>query len=227
MKLSNNTIEVLKNFSAINSNIAFGTESKVLRTVAISKNLMAKSNVEEDFPYKFGVYDLPQFLSCLGMFENPDLEFDDSQKFALISDGNSTIKYYFSDIENLVTTDKDLNMPNIDVTFTITDSQLGAIRKASGALSGDNLVITKKDDGNIKLTVTDIDDPTSNEYSLDITDCNIDTEATFEFIFNIGNFKFNTADKYVFGISSKMISSVVAGDTNYWVALDKNSKYGV
>jgi hypothetical protein len=226
MKLSNNTIEALRSFATINSNIAFGVEPKTLRSVAISKNLMAKTSIEEDFPYKFGVYDLNQFLSCVTLFENPELTFSDTQKFVTISDGISSIQYFFSDIENLVTSDKDLKMPDTEVTFTLTDTQLKAISKASGVIAGDHMLVTNKD-GTISVTVTDTEDPTSNKFSLDIANCDIKTDENFEFIFNINSFKFKTASEYVFDISSKMISAVKAGDTQYWVALDKNSKYGV
>ena len=187
---------------------------------------MAKTSIEEDFPYKFGVYDLNQFLSCVTLFENPELTFSDTQKFVTISDGISSIQYFFSDIENLVTSDKDLKMPDTEVTFTLTDTQLKAISKASGVIAGDHMLVTNKD-GTISVTVTDTEDPTSNKFSLDIANCDIKTDENFEFIFNINSFKFKTASEYVFDISSKMISAVKAGDTQYWVALDKNSKYGV
>jgi hypothetical protein len=226
MKLSNETIEVLKSFAGINSNIAFGVESKTLRSVAISKNIMGKATITEDFPYKFGIYDLNQFLSCVGLFNDPNLVFSDNQNFVTISDSGSSIQYFFSDIENLVTSDKDLQMPESEVTFTITNDQLNAIRKASGIISGDH-VIANNNNGVIKLTVTDTTDPTSNKFSLDITNCNIKTTEQFDFIFNVNSFKFKEAGEYVFDISSKMISAVKAGDTNYWIALDKNSKYGV
>jgi len=49
MKLSKSTVEVLRNFSNINSNIAIGDSGSV-RTVAIAKNLMGKAEIPEEFP---------------------------------------------------------------------------------------------------------------------------------------------------------------------------------
>lgn len=226
MKLSNNTIDALRSFAFINSNIALGVEPNVLRSVAISKNLMAKTAITETFPHKFGIYDLNQFLSCVSLFDSPELTFDESQKFVTIGDASSSIQYFFSDIENLITSDKDLNMPECEVSFTLTDAQLKSINKAAGVISGDHMVI-KNSNGVISVTVTDIEDPTSNKFNLDVTTCDIKTEKSFEFIFNINSFKFKESAEYVFDISSKMISAVKAGDTQYWVALDKNSTYGV
>jgi len=117
-------------------------------------------------------------------------------------------------------------MATDDVTFTVTADQMSSIRKASAALKATDLVATKNTDGGvwIKLTVTDKENPTSNEFDINIANCGINIDSNFEFVFNINNFKFNNADEYVFGVSSKLISSVRAGNTNYWVALEKTSK---
>lgn len=227
MKLSNETRDVLTNFSKINDNLVVGSETGVVRTVATSRNIMAKASVTEEFPFKFGIYDLNEFLSCLNMFDDPALAFE--EKFVKITDGVQAIKYWFADPENLTTSDKEIKMPVCEVKFTLTDDQLTKIRKASSALKADQLVIKHNRDGGIfiKAVVTDVENPSSNQYSLNIANCNIDTEENFEFVFNINNFKFNQADEYAFEVSSKMISSVTAGDIQYWVALDKSSKYGV
>jgi len=229
MNLSNETVEVLKNFAAINSNIAFTTDN-TLRTVAVSRNVMAKASVSESFPYEFGVYDLPEFLSALSMFEEPNLSFDNNKKFVTVTNanGSSSIKYFFSDVSNLVTAKNDPKMPDVAVSFELTGSQLNSIRKASGALKADQLVIKptligSQNDAGVELIVTDVKNPTSNEFKLSVkTDINNDTE--FEFVLNIGNFKFSMCDSYKFEISSKLIASVTAVDTQYWLALEKSSK---
>jgi hypothetical protein len=200
MKLSNETKDVLKTFANINSNIAIGSNG-TLRTVAISKNLMGKASYTEDFPYEFGIYDLNEFLSCVNMFDDPTLNFDDGEKFVKITDGISAIKYYFSSIDNLTVSTRDIDIPTDDVTFTITADQMSSIRKAAGALKANDLVVTKNTDGGTwtKLTVTDRDNPTSNEFDINISNCNINIDSDFEFVFNINNFKFNNADEYNFG----------------------------
>ena len=96
MKLDSQILEILNNFQTINSNIALG-EDGFVRTMAVSKTLMAKANISDQFPYEFGIYDLGEFLSCLSMFDDPTLTFDDNQKFVNITDGVTTFKYYFSD----------------------------------------------------------------------------------------------------------------------------------
>jgi hypothetical protein len=221
MNLSIETIGVLKNFAAINSNIAFNTDS-VLRTVAVSKNIMAKSAITESFPYDFGIYDLTEFLGAINMFEDPDLAFDESKKFVSITDGTSSLKYFFSDISNLVIAKNEPKMPDVAVSFTLNDVQMNTLRKASGALKAANLVATPNGSGQIDLTVTDVKNPTSNEFKLTV-DAVINNDTDFNFVLNIGNFKFSTSDEYVFDISTKRIASVTAESTQYWLALEKSS----
>ena len=74
MKLSNEIKDVLNNFQSINSNIAIGEEGDFIRTMSVSKTLMAKANVNPGptyvWPYTFGIYDLGEFLACLNMFDD-------------------------------------------------------------------------------------------------------------------------------------------------------------
>ncbi len=61
MKLSTETISVLKNFGAINQGIMF-KKGKTLKTVSSHKNILAEVTIKEDIPAEFGVYDLPCLL---------------------------------------------------------------------------------------------------------------------------------------------------------------------
>ena len=57
MKLSDNTLSVLKNFSSINQSILFKEGSR-LRTISVMKNIMAEATITEELPKDFGIYDL-------------------------------------------------------------------------------------------------------------------------------------------------------------------------
>ena len=50
-------------------------------------------------------------------------------------------------------------------------------------------------------------------------------EAEFDFVFDINNFKFKPADSYEFGIDKKQVALIKAGNTDYWVALDKTTTF--
>ena len=76
MKLSDNTLSLLKNFSTINQSILFKQGSK-LRTISVMKNILAEATVDEELPKDFGIYDLNQFLNGLGLHHDPELDFGD------------------------------------------------------------------------------------------------------------------------------------------------------
>ena len=74
MQLSNDTVEVLKNFSTINPNLVIEPGQKV-KTISESKTVMASAEIVEDFPEQVGIYDLNEFLSVLNLVETPDVDF--------------------------------------------------------------------------------------------------------------------------------------------------------
>ena len=97
MKLSEHTTSVLKNFASINQNLVI-KEGKTISTMSAMKNIVAKAEVDEDFPREIAIYDLNEFLAALSLFTNPVLDF--SENFVMITEegktGNS-LKYFYSD----------------------------------------------------------------------------------------------------------------------------------
>jgi len=230
MKFSNEIKDVLSNFQTINSNIALGEEGGMIRSMSTSKTLMAKANVQPEapyeWPYAFGIYDLGEFLACLNMFEDPTLNFDEDKKFVTITDGITQFKYFFSDIDILTVPTKDIDLPCADIQFTLTLDQLNQLRKASATLKTNQLSIRKNDSAAfIECVIVDKQNPTSNQFSMNVSNCSINTSADFDLVLDMNNFKFVNADSYEFGIDKKLIASVMAGNTQYWVALDKTTTY--
>ena len=76
MKLSEHTVEVLKNFATINQNLVI-KEGSTLTTMSAMKNIVAKADVEESFDKEVAIYDLNEFLASISLFTNPILEFED------------------------------------------------------------------------------------------------------------------------------------------------------
>ena len=72
MKLSNKTIDVLKNFSGINQNILIKEGTK-LRTMSTMKNILGEADITESFPKGFGIYDLNEFLGVLTLANDPEI----------------------------------------------------------------------------------------------------------------------------------------------------------
>jgi len=225
MKLSEETLSTLKNFASINANIVMNP-GNIVKTMSESKTIMGQATIPESIPNQFGIYDLNEFLGVVSMFDDPTFDFDPNMKFVKVSEGNRSVKYFFSDASILTTPTKDITMPPCEVTFTLTATDMVDIRKASSALGVTDLVVRINPDEPPKLVVTDTEDATSNTYEVDVPNCSAAGVAC-NLVFNIGNFKF-VNDDYDVCISSKLLSSFTAknNNTQYWVALEKKSTFG-
>jgi len=224
MKLSNNTISVLKNYASINQNLVI-KEGKEITTMSAMKNIIARAEVEEDFPQEVAIYDLNEFLSCLSLFKSPNLEFENT--FVTITEENNpktALKYFYSDPSVVTTPSKMITMPSNEITFTLDSSTLSNITKAAAVISSADLVL-ENTNGTSSLTVKDKKNDTANSYSMGVE---TQGEGNFSFFFKVENLKLIDG-KYTVDISSKNISHMKNESTpiEYWIALEPESNYSV
>lgn len=223
MELTAKTLDVLKNYASINSNIVI-EKGAVVKTVSEAKNVLSSATLDTEFPRGFGIYDLNEFLSTLSLLDSPRITFDES--YALISDGSgrSRIKYHYTNPDILTSPKKDIIMPECEVKFTLDRDTLSRVKRAASVLGHTEMSVANQD-GVLVLSVIDNNDKTSNAFSIDV-DGTFGDEA-FNFVFNISNLKMVEGD-YDVGISSKLISHFVNKESGieYWVALEKTSTYG-
>lgn len=215
--------QVLKNFAGINPNIVV-EKGNTIRTLSEGRNVFGKATVDVDFPIKFGIYDLNEFLSVLSLVDEPKLTFSESSCTVADTTGRSNIRYFFTDTDHLTTPTKDIKMPDADVMFNIGNDTLNKIKRAASSLGHSELSITPNN-GSIALTVFDSENPTSNTFSVDV-DGRYSTDK-FNLILSIANLKVLPGD-YQVDISSKLISHFTSTDSGveYWIALEKTSSYG-
>ena len=223
MEICANTVNVLKNFSAINGNIVIKPGNKLM-TISEAKNILAEAKVPEEFNSIVGIYDLTEFLNVLGLVDKPRVRFEENYMNIGGQSGRELVKYYYADTEMLTTPTKPIDMPEADVWFTLDESTLMGLKRAASVFGHGQLSI-EPDNGSIKLSVVDPDNSTANEYSIEV-DGGYNNDS-FKFILNIGNLKM-VVDTYEVKISSKLISQFTneGGDLTYWVALEKSSQYG-
>ena len=167
MKLSNETREVLKNYSTINANLLV-TSGNQLTTMSQMKNIVSTANLPDTFDTEFAIYDLNEFLSAMSLFEDPTLEFGDNS--VSISQGGQSLKYFYSDPTVVTTPKSNITMPEPDAIFTLTQSVFNQILKASSVLGVPDLVMNASVTGEVELTVTDRKNSTSNTFSLVVGD---------------------------------------------------------
>jgi len=226
MELNENILTVLKNFSTINQNILID-EGNEIKTISEAKNVLAKAIVNQQFPKRFGVYDLNEFINVLSLVDTPNLEFQDNYINIQDSTGRSKIKYFFSAEETITTLQKDIKMPEADIEFVLDKDTLNRIKRASTTLGHNILSIQSEREGILSLSVLDKENATSNKFTIDVGG-DFDEKLTFNYMIDINNLKLISSD-YKVKISSKLISEFTSTElpVTYWIALEKSSVPGV
>ena len=217
--LSKKTLDVLKNFSTINSSIVFRQGSTV-RTISNAENILAKFTGEEVFPSDFAIYDLSQFLSGISLFNDPQLEFTSSD-FVSIRGGRQSAKYYFSDPEITLKSapEKNVNFPGADLQFNLSGEELIQLQKASAVYSLPDLTFQSEEGlDTIKLILRDKENDTSNTYDLTVAGC---ATGTFSLDVKIENIRLLPGD-YSVKVSKHLISewTNIDVDLTYYIALE-------
>lgn len=218
MKLSENTFNILKNFSGINQSISV-KEGNVLRTISVAENIFAVANVSENFPRDFSIYDLNEFLGGLSLMKDADIEFED-QNYLSIKSNRSSIKYFFSDSSLIKQApEKELKLPDEDIEFVLTQTDLNRLKKVAAVYQLPDLSVIG-DGQEVNVVVRDKENDTSNTFSINVG------ETTDEFVLNlkVENVKLLEGD-YNVVMSRRLISRFTNKNIpiTYWIALEPDS----
>jgi hypothetical protein len=221
MKLSDNTLTILKNFAGINNSILV-KEGNRLRTISVAKNILAEADISEEFPRDFAIYDLNQFLNGLSLHADPDLDFKE-ESYLSIREGKRRVKYFFADPNVIIAPpEKEINLPSQDVCFQLDSTSLEKLVKAAAVYQLPDLSAVGEA-GVIKLVVRDKKNDTSNEYAIVVGE----TDQEFTFNFKVENIKI-IPGAYDVVVSSKLLSQFTNTRYNliYYIALEPDSTFG-
>lgn len=219
MRIDTNTLNVLKNFAKINPSIVI-QEGNTLKTMSPSKTIMAKATVTTEFSKRFAIYNLDRFISTLSLFKDPELKFNDSYVSISDSGGKASQKYTYSD-ESTITKapDKEINLPSVDVSFTLTNEHLKDVEKAAGVLSLPEIVVVG-DGSVVSIQAADTKNPSGDIYSIEIGL----TDKVFKAIFKSENIRI-IPGQYEVSICSRGISHFVGKEAEYWIAVEQSSTF--
>jgi hypothetical protein len=224
MQLSSDTINVLKNFGAINQGILF-KKGKVLKTMSSGKNILAEVTIKEDIPTEFGIYDLNKFLSVVSLHkDNPTFEFGDKEVKIVGNKGRSKMKYRFCEPTMIVTPpEKQLAMPNPEVSFSLSAEDFDWVMKAAGVL-GSPQVAVESDGSKVTILAFDSSDSSAHTDALEVSDANGDK---FRFIFKTEHLTKLFGGAYDVQISSKGISNFKhkTVELQYWISTETGSTF--
>jgi len=215
IKLEPKTINVLKNFSSINASLLF-KPGNVLATFSTTKTVMAKATIEQTFEKQFAIYDLSRFLSTLSLFTDPTLEI--GEKFLTIAGTGKSMRYGYADEKLIIVPpEKGIKLPEVDVSFKLTNEALVDVMKGLGVLRLPEIAVVG-DGTDINLQAIDSKNPFSDVYSVNVGK----TDKTFRMVFKSENIKVLPGD-YDVEISSKGISHFTGKGVEYWVAVEANA----
>jgi len=221
MKLSEKTLNILKNFSSINQSILV-KQGNQLRTISVAKNILAEAEIKEDFPRDFAIYDLNQFLNGLSLHQDPEMDFS-PDSYVNIREGKRRVKYFYADPNVIISPpEKAIQLPSQDVCFQLDSVTLEKLLKAAAVYQLPDLSVIGED-GVVKLVVRDKKNDTSIEYAEVVGE----TDKQFTFNFKIENIKI-IPGAYDVIVSSKLLSQFTNSnhDLKYYIALEPDSTFG-
>lgn len=215
MKISKQTIEILKNFATINQNLLI-REGNVLMTRTVARTMFASATVDTDFPRQVGIYNLASFLGALSLFSDPDVEFGETSM--TISQGKNKVCYNYADPEVLAYPDKAINDQSVDANFTLTEENLKSLLKA-GAILGSTDICIKGADGKIVCSVLDPSNVSANTFSVEVGE----TDEEFDLYLKLENMKLLNGN-YDVSLSRKMITKFNNTGTSYVLYIGNSKK---
>jgi len=220
MKLSEKTLNILKNFSSINQSILV-KQGNQLRTISVAKNILAEAEIKEEFPRDFAIYDLNQFLNGLSLHQDPEMDFS-PDSYLSIREGKRRVKYFYADPNVIISPpEKAIQLPSQDVCFQLDSVTLEKLLKAAAVYQLPDLCAVGEG-GVVKLVVRDKKNDTSNEFAIVVGE----TDKEFAFNFKVENIKI-IPGAYDVIVSSKLLSQFTNSnhDLKYYIALEPDSVY--
>lgn len=163
MKISTQTLSLLKSFAGINPNLVI-KPGNVIVTQNATSSVNAKAVVEENFPTEVAIYDLGQLLNLLSISkESSDIEFKDN--YLLInSPSGGVLRYYYA--ETAIMKQPRMDDPVLEeiFKFTLDASDMNVVQKTASVV-GATMITLEAKDGQVTLLVNSPNIQTSNSYS--------------------------------------------------------------
>ena len=148
MKFSNDTMNILKNFSLINQSILFKPGNQLRTTNGAA--VFAEAEILETIPIKAPIWDLPKLLSVMSIVDSPEIDFFPT--YLTITSKNNVIRYAYA-AESLIKSppDKSVVVKDTFAELDLSWESIDKILKAVSILRTDVLTF-KSEDSKVLLT---------------------------------------------------------------------------
>ena len=221
MKLSDNTVQILKNFSGVNQSLLF-KEGNKLRTISPLSTIFVEATVAESFPKEFALYDLNKLLAKISLYKEADLSFEDDRLGIFDANKKKSDNIKYCSVKVIKTPpEKSISLGSSDCSFTLSQEDLEWMKKSAG-ISGSPNFVFESDGDTIKFTATDVKDNASDQSTIEIGAG--DGKTTFHVVMKVDNFKLMDGS-YEVEISKKGLAKFKHKniDITYFIAIEAAS----
>lgn len=224
MKLSEGTVQILKNFSTVNQSLQFKS-GNVLKTISPLKTIFVEATVTENFPREFALYDLNKILAKISLYKDADLGFDDD-KINISTENKKKSDYikYCSPKVIVTPPDKPITFGDSDCSFSLSQEDLAWMQRSAG-ISGSPNFVFESDGEVINFIATDIKDDSADQSKIEI---GTSEGAKFRVVMKVENFKL-LEGSYDVSIAKKGMARFKHKtiDITYYIAIEAaNSTFG-
>lgn len=221
MKIDPFTVSVFENFAQINT-IIWLNEGNVLETASSSHSLLARVTVDPVFPKTCGLYNASRFVNILKMYQEPEIEFKDTQLFVGIGSRQTRLGYGEPSLFDIVRLPKSFKFPTSDIKASISSVVLRDLDKAVRVLGVEDLII-KGDGKELTISAMDLEDETSNYHSIYLGQ----TDRTFKAVIKHSNMTLLPMDYDIEIVANKKEPTVkfTSNRIQYLAALDESSEF--
>ena len=218
MKLSENTLSVLKNFASINQGLVVKPGS-TLRTISSNKAILAEATVEESFPNEFGIYDLNKMLGIVSQNKaGAEVEFE---KEFLVCRSVGKVRLRYTPATLILTPpNKSINIPTYDVKFKLSAEVLSWVFSTASILKCPNIVVKCDGKGqDINIWAMDVKGEIVDDASVKVEG---DSDVSFQAVLKVENLKI-LPGSYDVEVSSVGVSKFTNKNVTYWIAIEQAS----
>lgn len=144
IQLSQETITSLKTLYTIDQSLRVNSEDvddgkTVLRSKSINRTTCCKIVVDQEFPRDLHIYDLSQFISVLGIVEDPIIDMSNDNYVVIKSaDGKQKLRYFEANPDMVESyAERDPELANEDLHVVVSEAQLKSALTAASTLKLD------------------------------------------------------------------------------------------
>lgn len=221
MKLSDNTVNILKNFSSINSGIQF-KEGDTLKTISEQRTIFVEATVDETFPKEFAIHDLNKFLAKISLYKEAHLSFgDDRINISTENKKRSDYIKYCSPKTIIVPPEKTITLGESDCSFSLSQEDIEWMKRSAG-ISGSPHFVFESDGSTIYFIATDVKDDSADQSKIEIG--TVEGGKKFRVVMRAEHFKL-IEGSYDIEIAKKGLSRFKHKTANvtYYIAIEAGS----